>query len=877
MRKLILRSRLPLGDIVLLTAAVRDLQLHFPGTYQVDTRTCFPDLWAHNPHLTRLGEYDPDVTVLDCMLPLINQSHDAACHCLHGFVDFLNRYLGTSMRPTAFRGDIHLSEAEKHAPSQVARLTGGEIPFWLISAGGKYDCTIKWWDTRRYQAVVDHFRGRLQFVQVGDPAHFHPELRGVLDLRGKTTVRELLRLVHHAQGVLCGVTGLMHLAAAVPVRRGSSPLRPCVVVAGGREPPHWEAYPGHQFLHTVGALPCCAQGGCWRSRTIRLGDGDEHDAKQNLCLAVRDGLPRCMDLISSAEVIRAIEQYVEGGAARWLSPAEARKGARAVAAGKDTLSPPLTFYTAPALADRFIATLRRTPRFNGRGIVICAGGVAMFTNAWVAIRMLRRTGCRLPVQLWHCGTRELDERMRALVEPFGVECVDAEQVRRTRPACLPHVWALKPYALLHCPFEQVLLLDADNMPVVNPEFLFGTSQFKQYGAVFWPDFGRLPHDCTAWKVFGVPYQDEPAFESGQVLLDKDRCWRALNLSLWYNERRDLFYDHVYGDKDTFHMAFRKLGTPYTMPRRGIRALQGTMCQHDFDGRRLFQHRNGAKWNLFGPNPRVRGFWFETECRQFLKELQNAWYGTSLRAGLPRDPPSRPPNRGRSGNLRVFACLASLKSPESSTTLANLAATDWGNASVHVPESEHRFSQPQDQLAYTAWRGLREGVKAGADYVLLLEEGMEFSRHVLHNLRCWPVLRRRTSVAALASPGVRELAREVSTRRAIIDPMALLGPQALLISNRAARFFLRRWFTAPASLTSKLAWLAARLEDRLPCHWPGLARPRPARRPANGSFKFARDFNPGWRAPASGSAGLVVIKGPPNGAGRPRAQPWNRSR
>ena len=66
---------------------------------------------------------------------------------------------------------------------------------------------IKWWDIVRWQQVVDHFRGKILFVQVGDTSHNHRPLRGVLDLRGKTDLRQLVRLVHHADGVLCGTVG----------------------------------------------------------------------------------------------------------------------------------------------------------------------------------------------------------------------------------------------------------------------------------------------------------------------------------------------------------------------------------------------------------------------------------------------------------------------------------------------------------------------------------------------------------------------------------------------------------------------------------------------------------------------------------------------
>ena len=228
------------------------------------------------------------------------------------------------------------------------------MPYWIVGAGGKYDFTAKWWEHARWQAVVEHFAGRILFVQVGEAGHHHPPLRGVLDLRGRTDLRQLVRLVHHAQGVLCPVTLLMHLAAAVEVGRGMPKNRPCVVVAGGREPAQWEAYPHHQYLHTNGALRCCDNGGCWKARTVPLGDGDEKDAPENLCVdvvelatgrrqrgeawgwetaplstnngkAVTGFLPRCMEMISAEDVIRRIGLYFDGGAIRYLTDAERRR------------------------------------------------------------------------------------------------------------------------------------------------------------------------------------------------------------------------------------------------------------------------------------------------------------------------------------------------------------------------------------------------------------------------------------------------------------------------------------------------------------------------------------------------------------------------
>ncbi len=75
----------------------------------------------------------------------------------------------------------------------------------------------------------------------------------------------------------------------------------------------WEAYPHHQYLHANGCLPCCDDGGCWKSRIEPLGDGDSKD--QSLCArpvrAAPGGmLPRCLDLITAEDVIRAVERYL---------------------------------------------------------------------------------------------------------------------------------------------------------------------------------------------------------------------------------------------------------------------------------------------------------------------------------------------------------------------------------------------------------------------------------------------------------------------------------------------------------------------------------------------------------------------------------------
>jgi ADP-heptose:LPS heptosyltransferase len=855
MRKLILRNDFSLGDIVMLTAAVRDLHRCHPNRFLTDVRTFYADLWQNNPYLTPLDESDPDVEILDCHFPLIDRCDHTPYHCLHGFIEFLNDRLSLNIRPTAFQGDVHLSDLEKSWCSQVHEVTGEDTPFWIVVAGGKYDVTIKWWDARRYQEVVDAFRGKIQFVQVGDRGHHHPRLDGVIDLRGQTDLRQLVRLVYHAQGVLCGVTGLMHLAAAVEVKGGSPPQRPCVVVAGGREPVHWEAYPHHQFIHTIGALPCCATGGCWRARTVPLGDGDERDKPDSLCVDVVDDLPRCMDMITAADVIRRVETYFAGGAAGYLTPLQAEAAARGVCAtgGNAFDAAPLTVPGVRWALDRFIKNMPPyAGGFRGRGIVICGGGVQLFTNAWVCVHMLRRLGCNLPIQLWHLGERELDPPMKALMAPLGVECVDAEEVRRRHPARILGGWELKPYALLYCPFREILLLDADNVPVVNPEFLFEARPYQQTGALFWPDFHRPEPPAEVWDFCGIPYRSEPPFETGQIVVDKERSWGPLCLTLWFNENSDLFYEHVHGDKETFHLAFRKLNAPFAMPSTPVHRLPGTMCQHDFEGNRVFQHRNTDKWAIFPTNKRVRGFRYEAECRAFLENLRERWDGHAgqyrkllvSQPGL-RHPRSRPPRPPR-------ICAVMISCPERrqmrTATLRRLAATDWGEEPVLVQIDESSGPDRVHRIARTVQLALRRGLEARAEYLLLLEDDLVFNRHLLHNLAAWlPLKSGAVTLAGLYNPGIKALACDVKNRFFVADPRAVFGGQAFLLSAATVNFLLERWGEEAGPPDLRLPRLAARLGRPLFYHAPSLVQHVGRQSTWGGAFNQAADFDPDWKA------------------------------
>lgn len=315
MQKLVLHHYLCPGDVLMLTAAIRDLHDCYPNEYITDVRTSCMEIWENNPYITKISDDDKEAKHIQAEYPLVHESNQRSHHFIHGFVYFLNDELKLNIKPGEFKPEIYLSDSEKGWYSQIYEIVGKDIPYWIINAGCKQDYTAKAWEFDRFQQVVKMLKD-ITFVQIGEKSHMHKDLVGdnVINLIGKTDFRQLVRLIYHSAGVITGVSLPMHLAAAIEVKSCyKRKTRPCVVIAGGREATVWEAYTNHAFLHTCGMLPCCDYGGCWKSRVEPLGDGDEKDT--NLCerpVKTKSGqvIPMCMNMITPQDVMMKIRNYL---------------------------------------------------------------------------------------------------------------------------------------------------------------------------------------------------------------------------------------------------------------------------------------------------------------------------------------------------------------------------------------------------------------------------------------------------------------------------------------------------------------------------------------------------------------------------------------
>jgi hypothetical protein len=264
---------------------------------------------------------------------------------------------------------------------------------------------------------------------------------------------------------------------------------------------------------------------------------------------------------------------------------------------------------------------------SGRGIVICAGGARIFTNAYVLLHVLRRTlGCRLPIEIWHFGSAELPASMAAALDPFEVELVDAQAyIDRTRLQ-IHDGWQLKSLAVAASAFGEVLLLDADQVPVADPAAVFDWPEYAGTGAVFWPDIMDLSASNEIWRVLGLEPATTTSLESGQLLVDRRRHQGTLALAVALNEQAEKLYRLIYGDKDTFLMAWKLTGAAFVIVPHQPYVDERCLVQRDFAGAPLFQHRTNSKWIYAGEQFRIPGAVFEAECLAALDELRKKWNG-----------------------------------------------------------------------------------------------------------------------------------------------------------------------------------------------------------------------------------------------------------
>lgn len=183
------------------------------------------------------------------------------------------------------------------------------------------------------------------------------------------------------------------------------------------------------------------------------------------------------------------------------------------------------------------------------------------------------------------------------------------------------------------------------------------------------------------------------------------------------------------------------------------------------------------------------------------------------------------------------------------TLDNLAATDWGDG-VGMAIDDGSGPDRIARIDATWRRALALAGDSDADVTLLMEDDLDFNRHLRANIVRWSRLvgvnASTPFFASLYNPGFPVVHTVREGRFRVLDENACWGAQALLVSRALARYFLDHWSEGDGPPDLRMPRLAGRFVP-IYCHHPSLVQHVGRVSTWGGRAHEAVDFERDWIA------------------------------
>lgn len=216
-----------------------------------------------------------------------------------------------------------------------------------------------------------------------------------------------------------------------------------------------------------------------------------------------------------------------------------------------------------------------------KGVVSTAGG-SYLPVLVISLRMLRRTGSTLPMEVFLADEDEYEDYICDVVLPsLNARCIVLSRILVAAPAQIER-YQFKPLAMLFSSFEEILFLDADAFPLEKPEDVFRSQLFRTNGMVTWPDFWASSVSPIFYEIAGTPVPPmdlRQSTESGELFISKRTHLRTLLLCTYYNFWGPSHYYPLLsqgaageGDKETFIAAATAMNEPFYQVSEPICAL-----------------------------------------------------------------------------------------------------------------------------------------------------------------------------------------------------------------------------------------------------------------------------------------------------------------
>lgn len=319
------------------------------------------------------------------------------------------------------------------------------------------------------------------------------------------------------------------------------------------------------------------------------------------------------------------------------------------------------------------------PYDKGSNGIIFIGGGKFSWLSYVSLMALRDIGSKLPVEIIMPTYADYEEEINfctRVLPILNAACVVIPEI--LGPGAMIQQsnkekfksYQFKSLALMVSSFQNVLLLDSDNVPLVNPDSIFDSPVYKKYGMITWPDYWERTTSPVFYEVAGlhvdetkrvkynqypitqkqpaagekaeeetIPYHDyegtmqNPSTESGQFMINKKTHSRTLLLSMYYNLYGPTLYYKLLslgepgeGDKDTFVAAAHVLGEKYYQVNTKVRAL-GFFDKGDFHGVAMMHRDPVADFNDFEKFVKPSEYKYKSTQEQisFVKEIDDKYF------------------------------------------------------------------------------------------------------------------------------------------------------------------------------------------------------------------------------------------------------------
>jgi hypothetical protein len=256
--------------------------------------------------------------------------------------------------------------------------------------------------------------------------------------------------------------------------------------------------------------------------------------------------------------------------------------------------------------------------FAGKGLVIAAAGnryrylTGLYSNLYV-IRKYHKSN--IPIEIFYVGkSEEFSFGIKNLILALGnitiynlmdrIDTISNEEELRG--------YQTKPLSVLCSSFEECIMLDADALCFIDPQYLFIAEGYERSGMLLFKDYvdcmSFISRDFIETIGIGVDryceYTNDFEIDSSCVVMNKSKCWEALYTICIINVKSDSYHKskNVLGDKDTFLISsmfvefkpFISQPSPRVMITDMNKIIVGHLQSTLFDNQEVFTHYNNQK-------------------------------------------------------------------------------------------------------------------------------------------------------------------------------------------------------------------------------------------------------------------------------------------